>query len=96
MDSPQQPGKWVGSFVAVFPSMKARQLLAVLTRPPLLYRVVRQAGSHRRLRSAAGYPPLTFAWHDGATVPPGVVRKVLVRQVGLSVQEALKSLKTIR
>jgi hypothetical protein len=41
-------------------------------------------------------PPLTFAWHDGATVPPGVVRKVLVPQVGLSVQEALKCLRTIR
>ena len=36
---------------AVFPSMKARQLLAVLTRPPLRYRVVRQVGSHRRLES---------------------------------------------
>jgi predicted RNase H-like HicB family nuclease len=61
--------------------MKARQLLAVLTRPPLRYSVVRQVGSHRRLKSAAGYPPLTFAWHDGATIaeedavsgPPRVV-----------------------
>jgi predicted RNase H-like HicB family nuclease len=30
--------------------------------------VVRQTGSHRRLKSAAGCPPLTFAWHDGATI----------------------------
>ncbi|MDF2741345.1 MAG: hypothetical protein K0S88_2715 [Actinomycetia bacterium] len=72
---------WVASFAVVFPSMKARQLLAVLSRPPLRYRVVRQTGSHRLPRSAAGYPPLTFAWHDGATVAPGLVRKVLVRQV---------------
>ena len=72
--------------------MKARQLLAVLSRPPLRYRVIRQTGSHRLLRSAAGDPPLTFAWHDGATVAPGLVRKVLVRQVGLSVQEALRCL----
>jgi predicted RNA binding protein YcfA (HicA-like mRNA interferase family) len=76
--------------------MKARQLLAVLMRPPLHYRVVRQVGSHRRLKSAAGYPPLTFAWHDGATVTPGLVRKVLVRQVGLSAQEALQCLKKVR
>jgi predicted RNA binding protein YcfA (HicA-like mRNA interferase family) len=76
--------------------MKARQLLAVLSRPPLRYRVVRQTGSHRLLRSAAGYPPLTFAWHDGATVAPGLVRKVLVRQVGLSVQEALRCLGKVR
>jgi predicted RNA binding protein YcfA (HicA-like mRNA interferase family) len=80
----------------VFPSLKARQLLVVLTRPPLRYQVVRQAGFHRRLKSAAGYPPLTFAWHDGATIPPGLVRKVLVQQVGLSVQEALLCLKRVR
>jgi len=86
----------VHSVLAVFPSMKARQSLAVLMRPPLRYRVVRQVGSHRRLQSAAGYPPLTFAWHDGATVTPGLVRKVLVRQVGLSAQEALQCLKKVR
>jgi predicted RNA binding protein YcfA (HicA-like mRNA interferase family) len=86
---------WIACSV-VFPSMKARQLLAVLARPPLRYRVVRQDGSHRRLRSAAGYPPLTFAWHDGATVAPGVVRKVLVQQVGLSVQEALQCVRKMR
>jgi predicted RNA binding protein YcfA (HicA-like mRNA interferase family) len=60
------------------------------------YRVVRQTGSHRRLKSAAGCPPLTFAWHDGATIAPGLVRKVLVRQVGLSVQEALRCLRNAR
>jgi predicted RNA binding protein YcfA (HicA-like mRNA interferase family) len=90
VDSPEHRAGGVDSFVAVFPSMKARQLLAVLTRPPLRYRVVRQTGSHRRLRSAAGYPPLTFAWHDKATIAPGVVRDVLVEDVGLSLQEALR------
>jgi predicted RNA binding protein YcfA (HicA-like mRNA interferase family) len=60
------------------------------------YHVARQTGSHRRLKSAAGYPPLTFAWHDGATIAPGLVRKVLVRQVGLSVQEPLRCLRNAR
>jgi predicted RNA binding protein YcfA (HicA-like mRNA interferase family) len=76
--------------------MKARQLLAVLARPPLRYHVVRQSGSHRRLKSAAGYPPLTFAWHDGATVAPVAVRKLLVEMVGLSVEEALRCLRKAR
>jgi predicted RNA binding protein YcfA (HicA-like mRNA interferase family) len=76
--------------------MKAWQLLAVLARPPLRYRVVRQTGSHRRLESAAGYPPLTFAWHDGVTVAPGMVRKLLVKKVGLSVQEALQCVRRVR
>jgi predicted RNA binding protein YcfA (HicA-like mRNA interferase family) len=42
--------------------MKARDLLAVLTREPLSYEVVRQRGSHRRLK-APGRPPITFAFH---------------------------------
>jgi predicted RNA binding protein YcfA (HicA-like mRNA interferase family) len=65
--------------------------LAVLERKPLNYRVVRQAGSHRRLRSP-DYPPLTFAFHDRATIPPSGVRKTLVDEVGLSEIEARKLL----
>jgi predicted RNA binding protein YcfA (HicA-like mRNA interferase family) len=74
-----------------FPSMKARDLLAVLMREPLSYDIARQRGSHRRLR-APGRPPLTFAFHDRATVAPGLVRKVLCRDVGLPEDEALKLL----
>ena len=74
-----------------FPSMKARGLLAVLQREPLSYEIVRRRGSHRR-RRAPGRPPLTFAFHDRATVSPGVVRKILCRDVGLAEEEALKLL----
>jgi predicted RNA binding protein YcfA (HicA-like mRNA interferase family) len=68
--------------------MKTARLLAILMRQPLNYRIVRQHGSHRRLESSSGYPPLGFAWHDGVTIPPGLVRKVLTRDVGLSIEEA--------
>jgi predicted RNA binding protein YcfA (HicA-like mRNA interferase family) len=71
-----------------FPSLKSKALLALLKRRPLGYEVVRQKGSHRRLESPNGYPPLTFAWHDGATIPPGAVRKVLINDVGLTEEEA--------
>lgn len=74
-----------------FPTMKAKRLLAVLEREPLNYRVSRQSGSHRRME-APGLPPLTFAFHDKATVPSGLVRKVLVRDVGLAEDEARKLL----
>lgn len=74
-----------------FPTMKAKRLLAVLEREPLNYRVSRQSGSHRRME-APGRPPLTFAFHDRATVPSGLVRKVLVRDVGLAEDEARKLL----
>ncbi|MDQ2630449.1 MAG: type II toxin-antitoxin system HicA family toxin [Actinomycetota bacterium] len=52
---------------------------------------MRQGGSHRRLRSS-DYPPLTFAFHDNATVPPWVVRKIFMRDVGLTEDEARKLL----
>lgn len=74
-----------------FPSMKAKRLLAVLERRPLAYRVTRQAGSHRRME-APGRPSLTFAFHDNATVPAGLVRKILVRDIGLAEDEARKLL----
>lgn len=71
--------------------MKAKRLLAVLEREPLNYRVSRQSGSHRRME-APDRPPLTFAFHDKATVPSGLIRKVLVRDVGLAEDEARKLL----
>lgn len=74
-----------------FPSVKAKRLLAVLERAPLNYRVVRQSGSHRRLESP-NHPPLTFAFHDRATIPAGLVRKILVRDAGLAEDEARKLL----
>lgn len=74
-----------------FHSMKAKRLLAVLERKPLGYRVVRRAGSHRRME-ADGRPPLTFAFHDKATIPAGLVRKILTKDVGLAEDEARKLL----
>jgi predicted RNA binding protein YcfA (HicA-like mRNA interferase family) len=69
-----------------FRSMKARELQRLLKRA-LGYEVTRQSGSHRRLE-APGRPPLTFAFHDSDTIAPGLVREILVKQVGLSEEEA--------
>jgi predicted RNA binding protein YcfA (HicA-like mRNA interferase family) len=74
-----------------FPSMKAKRLLAVLERKPLGYRVARQSGSHRRVE-APGRPSLTFAFHDNATIPSGLVRKILIKDIGLADDEARKLL----
>ena len=63
--------------------------MGVLQRAPLEYYVHRQRGSHRTMRSANGYPQLSFSWHDGVTIPPGLVRKVLVEDAVLAEQEAL-------
>ncbi|HEX7246308.1 MAG TPA: type II toxin-antitoxin system HicA family toxin [Solirubrobacterales bacterium] len=56
-----------------------------------MYRVARQSGSHRRME-APSRPPLTFAFHDKTTIPSGLVRKVLVKDVGLAEDEARKLL----
>jgi hypothetical protein len=41
---------------------------------------------------APGQPPLTFAFHDKATIPSGLVRKILIQDVGLAEDEARKLL----
>jgi len=64
--------------------MKASRLLRVLEREPLAYRIVRQRGSHRLLESTNGYPDLRFSFHDRVEFGPTIVRKVLVKDVGLT------------
>ncbi len=70
--------------------MEGRELFVILGRAPLSYRVQRQKGSHRTL-VADGRPRLLFAFHDGDEVPVGLVRKVLMKDVGLSEDEMLDS-----
>lgn len=66
--------------------------MATLRREPLAYRVVHTSGSHRKLKSTNGYPDIDFVYHDRDEVPPGLVRRMLVRRVGLSEAEALELL----
>ncbi|MFF3438005.1 type II toxin-antitoxin system HicA family toxin [Streptosporangium sp. NPDC002721] len=69
-----------------FPSLKPQELLRVLL--ALGYEEVACKGSHRKL-VCEGRGRLTFAFHRGS-IAPGVVRDILVKQVGLDVDEALK------
>jgi predicted RNA binding protein YcfA (HicA-like mRNA interferase family) len=67
--------------------MKARRLRTLLERE-LGYRArPGGGGSHRKLE-APGRPTLTFAFHDGDEVGGAMVRTILVRQVGLTLDEA--------
>ena len=63
--------------------MKGRELFRVITR--LGYSVDRQTGSHRRMVHDSR-PPLTFAFHDGDDLPPGLVRRILI-STGLTDEE---------
>jgi len=74
-----------------FPAMSGKELLALLCRKPLEYQVTRQVGSHRTLK-AEGRPDLLFAFHDRTSIAPGLVRKILLGDVGLEEAEARKLL----
>ena len=74
-----------------FPSVSASALQRILERS-LGYYVHTQRGSHKKMRSSRGYPQLTFAFHAGAELPPGLVRKILTKDVGLTVETALQLL----
>lgn len=74
-----------------FPSMRAQELLRLLEKNYGYY-VHTQRGSHKKLRSDDGYPQLTFAFHDGVEIAPGLVRKILTNEVGLSAEEAAEML----
>lgn len=67
--------------------MKAGALQRLLE-TELGYYVHSQRGSHKKLRSNQGYQNLTFAFHDGLDLAPGVVRSILVKQAGLTVEAA--------
>jgi predicted RNA binding protein YcfA (HicA-like mRNA interferase family) len=75
--------------VPQFPSLKARQLRRVLEREPFCYEIARQKGSHVFLESPNGYPRLLFAFHDSDTLSPGIVRKILTKDLPLTDEEAL-------
>jgi predicted RNA binding protein YcfA (HicA-like mRNA interferase family) len=74
-----------------FPSMKAARLLRLLMSEPLNYRIKRQTGSHRTLVSNS-HPQLLFSYHETLELRPFEVRGVLVKQVRLSVTQALELL----
>ncbi|GAA1482580.1 hypothetical protein GCM10009624_30200 [Gordonia sinesedis] len=67
-----------------WPSMRASELIRVIERhcgPP-----IRQRGSHRRYKGKDA--EFTFAYHDGVEVTGNMVRRVLVKDVGLTAHDA--------
>jgi predicted RNA binding protein YcfA (HicA-like mRNA interferase family) len=73
-----------------FPSMTGREFNRLIKRAPLSYSVARRGGgSHTTWVSANGYPVIHTAFHDNQQLSPGLVRKILVKDIGLQVEEAL-------
>ena len=78
-----------------WPAMKAKTLLRLLKRAPLSYKEVPGGtrGSHRKLVSDAGYPPLRFSFHDSVEVGGTMIKKILLDQVGVDEATAMAILK---
>lgn len=72
--------------------MKAKKLRALLRKQLGYYKKPgsKGNGSHQRLVSDLGHSPITFAFHDTATISPRTVRAILVEQVGLTLEEAME------
>lgn len=68
-----------------FPSLKAKALEKIIE--SVCGAPVRQTGSHRQYRSPNG-GTFTYAFHGSDTVGPALVRRILVRDVGLTMDEA--------
>ena len=66
-----------------FPSMKTKQLIKCLCRSPLCYKIVRQRGSHRTLKSK-NYPDIRVSYHDSVEVSGRYIRDLLIKRVGLT------------
>ena len=67
--------------------MKARELRRILQRKPLEYKAETSAGGSHRWLVSPRYPRLRWAFHDRQNLPPGLVHKILSRDVGLSEEE---------
>ena len=66
-----------------FPSMKTKELIKCLCRAPLYYKIVRQRGSHRTLKSK-NYPDIRIGYQDSYEVSGEFVRDLLIKRVGLT------------
>jgi predicted RNA binding protein YcfA (HicA-like mRNA interferase family) len=75
-----------------FPTMKANELLAILMKNPLNYRIMRIRGSHRTLVSNER-PRILFSYHASEELSGFKVKKILINGVGLSESEALEVLR---
>ena len=72
--------------------MKTKEFIKCLCRFPLCYKIHRQRGSHRILKSPS-YPDLRIGYHDTAEVSSSFVRNLLMKEVGLSEKMAREIIK---
>jgi len=69
-----------------FPSLKAKDLERIIE--AVCGAPVRQAGSHKQYRSPNGGGTFTYGFHGSDTVSPHMVRRILLRDLGLTKDEA--------
>lgn len=83
MSRPKEASPHDRGYVDRFPSLRWPQLRRVLTRSPLNYQITSEEGSHKTLQ-ATDRPTLHLSFHENQELPGGLVRKILVKDVGLT------------
>ena len=72
--------------------MRTKELIKCLCRYPLCYKIIRQRGSHRTLKSEH-YPVLRISYHDSVEISGFRVKKILTEDVGLTEIMAIEVIK---
>ena len=75
-----------------FPSLKSKQFLKILMREPLNYSIVRIVGSHKTLSSVT-FPTISYSFHQNKEISGHVVKRILMKNIGLTQQQALEVIK---
>lgn len=74
-----------------FPSMDAKKLRRIVTRLGYVSSG-NGKGSHEKLE-CPGRPPLIWAFHAGKEIAGGLVKQVLMKQAGLTKEQALEAVR---
>jgi predicted RNA binding protein YcfA (HicA-like mRNA interferase family) len=84
----------VSPVAPAFKALKARKMRTLLERELGYYVASNKGGSHRKYRHETR-PPVTLAFHDGDEIGPALVRDILVKQVGLTMDEAKEVMRRV-
>jgi len=71
-----------------FPSLKAKIFYRVLTSEPLNYRLKRKGSGSHRILFYEGRETINFSWHDNEEISGQIIKKVLIKNARLTIEQA--------
>jgi predicted RNA binding protein YcfA (HicA-like mRNA interferase family) len=71
-----------------FPSLNAKVFYRILTSEPLNYKLKRKGSGSHRILCAKGRQMINFSWHDNEEISGHVIKRILVCNAMLTVEQA--------